>query len=78
MPSAHTDEAEGKRFSQKLAKWTSRRTPATGLRVSITHLILSRAPSRVSEILIVAIASLASWSAFSAGDISTRRSAEGA
>jgi len=45
-----------------------RRTSATGLTVSITHLILSRAPSHVFERLIVAIASTAPWRALSAGD----------
>ena len=47
---------------------TLQRTPATGLRVSITHLTLSRAPSHVFDRLIVVIASLASRRAFSAGD----------
>jgi hypothetical protein len=45
--------------------------------VSITHLILERATSHVSERLIVAIASLAIWRAFSADDISARGSAAG-
>ena len=56
---------------------TSQRTSATGLTVSITHLILSRTPSRVFERLIVVIASSASWRAFSAGDIPARASAGG-
>jgi hypothetical protein len=77
MPSVHTDEAEEIRLSQGLEKGTLRRTPATGLRVSITHLILSRAPSHVFERLIVAIISLASWRAFSAGGRPARRSVAG-
>src|SRR6266702_7091056 len=56
---------------------TSQRTSATGLTVSITHLILSRTPSRVFERLIVVIASSASWRAFSAGDVPARPSAAG-
>ena len=69
MPSVHTGEAEEEiRLSRGLEKWTSRPTSATGLRVSITHLTLSRAPSHVFERLIVAIASSASLRALSAGD----------
>src|SRR6266702_4600710 len=78
MPFLHTGEAEDEiRLGQGLARGTLQRTSAAGLTVSITHLLLSRAPSRVFERLIVVIASSASWSAFSAGDIPARRSAAG-
>jgi hypothetical protein len=49
------------------------RTSATGPRVSITHLIRSRALSHVSQRLIVVIASLASRRAFSASGIPAGR-----
>ena len=69
MPSLRTgspgDEIS---FSHGLEKWSLRRTSVTGLRVSITHLILSRAPSHVFERLIAVIASLASWRTISTRD----------
>ncbi len=78
MSSLHKGEAEDEiRLSQGLARRTLQRTSVTGLTVSITHLILSRALSHVIERLIVVIASSASWRAFSAGDIPAHRSAAG-